>query len=57
MAMEKKKCTSCGLDITFMKEATSFPCPNCGEVTINRCAKCREGAVGYECPKCGFEGP
>lgn len=53
--MEEKKCTSCGVNVAFMKDATSFPCPECGK-QINRCAKCRKGSVGFKC-ECGFEGP
>ncbi|MEM3736983.1 MAG: zinc finger domain-containing protein [Candidatus Bathyarchaeia archaeon] len=34
-----------------------FPCPNCGEVTITRCQRCRALSRPYRCPKCGFTGP
>ena len=54
---EEKTCTSCGVKIAFMKDATSFPCPGCGDFTVNRCVKCRKGSVIFKCPKCGFEGP
>ncbi|MEM2970571.1 MAG: zinc finger domain-containing protein, partial [Candidatus Bathyarchaeia archaeon] len=35
-------CTSCNRIIGPGAEATKFPCPNCGEITIWRCSKCRE---------------
>ncbi|MGA8542264.1 MAG: zinc finger domain-containing protein [Thermoplasmata archaeon] len=50
------RCTSCGRAVPA-KGATQFPCPSCGEVTIGRCARCRDQSVPYHCPKCGFDGP
>jgi Zn-ribbon RNA-binding protein len=50
------KCTSCGRALRGAG-ATQFPCPNCGEVTIGRCSRCRDQSVMYHCPKCAFEGP
>jgi len=50
------RCSSCGRTVPA-KGATQFPCPNCGETTIGRCARCRDQSVLYHCPKCGFEGP
>ncbi|MGQ9726445.1 MAG: zinc finger domain-containing protein, partial [Candidatus Bathycorpusculaceae bacterium] len=34
-------CTSCGKPISPGTEATKFLCPNCGEILIRRCGKCR----------------
>jgi Zn-ribbon RNA-binding protein len=39
------------------KGAAHFPCPDCGEATLGRCARCRDQSVPYVCPKCGFTGP
>ena len=50
-------CSSCGKVITTFEKATKFYCPNCGEVLIWRCEKCRKFARPYTCPKCGFTGP
>ncbi len=50
-------CTSCGKTITVFENAAKFYCPNCGEVLIWRCEKCRVLARPYVCPKCGFKGP
>ncbi|MEM2961377.1 MAG: zinc finger domain-containing protein [Candidatus Bathyarchaeia archaeon] len=50
-------CTSCNRIIPPGTNATSFSCPNCGEVTIWRCSKCRQFRRQYKCPNCGFQGP
>ncbi|RLE94988.1 MAG: RNA-binding protein [Thermoprotei archaeon] len=50
-------CASCKKPIPPHERGTHFKCPNCGEVEIWRCYKCRKNAVPYVCPKCGFEGP
>jgi len=50
-------CTSCHRIIAPTTEATKFPCPNCGEIIIWRCSKCRKFGRPYRCPKCGFTGP
>ncbi|MBS7659548.1 MAG: zinc finger domain-containing protein [Candidatus Bathyarchaeia archaeon] len=50
-------CTSCGKPIPPATKATKFPCPNCGEIIIRRCEKCRNFGRQYKCPKCGFTGP
>ncbi|ABM81180.1 zinc finger domain-containing protein [Hyperthermus butylicus] len=50
-------CASCGRPITPWEKGVAFVCPNCGEVVIWRCARCRKMGVVYRCPKCGFEGP
>ncbi len=56
MAQQELRCTSCGRAVPA-PGATQFLCPNCAEVTIGRCARCRDQSVVYHCPKCGFEGP
>ncbi|RLE65117.1 MAG: RNA-binding protein [Thermoprotei archaeon] len=50
-------CSSCGKPIPPFERGTSFRCPNCGEVVIWRCYKCRRLVNPYICPKCGFKGP
>lgn len=50
------RCTSCGRAVPA-KGAVQFPCPQCGDAVIGRCARCRDQSVGYVCPKCGFSGP
>lgn len=51
-------CSSCNRVISPSEEGvTKFSCPNCGEVLIIRCAKCRYFGNEYQCPKCGFTGP
>jgi len=50
-------CISCGKPIVTFENAAHFYCPNCGEVLIWRCEKCRVFARKYKCPKCGFTGP
>lgn len=50
-------CTSCNRLIKPWERSVKFPCPNCGEVTIWRCEKCRLFARDYRCPKCGWRGP
>lgn len=59
MAQELKLpvCTSCGRPITPYERGVRFKCPNCGKITIWRCAKCRKLGNLYVCPNCGFEGP
>ncbi|MGM0510244.1 MAG: zinc finger domain-containing protein [Thermoplasmatota archaeon] len=49
-------CTSCGKTLVSLRN-TTFPCPECGNVTIGRCEKCRNQGEEYECPECGFRGP
>ncbi|MHC1635322.1 MAG: HVO_2753 family zinc finger protein [Candidatus Methanospirareceae archaeon] len=51
-----KYCTSCGVKLTGVG-FTVFPCPNCGQSEIRRCAKCRKQSNLYRCEICGFEGP
>ncbi|MCD6509439.1 MAG: DUF1610 domain-containing protein [Thermoprotei archaeon] len=50
-------CSSCRKPILPSERGVRFLCPNCGEVVIWRCAKCRKLVIPYRCPKCGFEGP
>lgn len=50
-------CTSCGKPIQPGTQATKFFCPDCGEIQIKRCGKCRQFGRTYGCPKCGFSGP
>jgi len=50
-------CSSCGRPIPPHERGVRFPCPNCGEVIIWRCPRCRKMVNPYKCPKCGFEGP
>ncbi|MDH5361777.1 MAG: zinc finger domain-containing protein [Aigarchaeota archaeon] len=51
------QCNRCHRPIVPGENGVNFPCPNCGKVTIWRCAKCRVLARPYVCPSCGFEGP
>ncbi|OYT40329.1 MAG: RNA-binding protein [Desulfurococcales archaeon ex4484_58] len=50
-------CSSCHRLMTPQEHGSSFPCPNCGQVIIKRCKKCRKLSVPYTCPNCGFHGP
>ena len=50
-------CTSCKRPIMPKEKGVKFYCPNCGQVTIWRCKRCRILVNPYKCPKCGFEGP
>jgi hypothetical protein len=50
-------CTSCRRPIPPYARAVRFMCPNCGEVEIWRCERCRKQGNLYVCPKCGFVGP
>jgi len=52
-----KVCSSCGRLIRPDEKAVVYYCPNCGEVEITRCSKCRKQTVTYVCPICGFNGP
>ncbi|MCK4844079.1 MAG: DUF1610 domain-containing protein [Candidatus Heimdallarchaeota archaeon] len=52
------RCTSCNRNISPSETgSTRFSCPNCNEVLIIRCNKCRRFGNQYTCPKCGFTGP
>ncbi|MEM0042734.1 MAG: zinc finger domain-containing protein [Thermofilaceae archaeon] len=50
-------CSSCRRPIAPYSRGVRFRCPNCGEVDIWRCEKCRKLVIQYVCPKCGFVGP
>ncbi len=50
-------CTSCRRLLRPDEKAVVFSCPNCGQVEIIRCYKCRKQTVKYTCPVCGFTGP
>ncbi|MBI2183925.1 MAG: DUF1610 domain-containing protein [Thaumarchaeota archaeon] len=50
-------CTSCNRPITPGEKAVKFYCPECGEVLIWRCEKCRKFSRSFKCINCGFEGP
>ncbi|MGQ9551876.1 MAG: zinc finger domain-containing protein, partial [Candidatus Bathycorpusculaceae bacterium] len=56
-ALSLATCTSCSKPLQPGTEATKFLCPNCGEIQIRRCGKCRKFGRQYKCPKCGFIGP
>ncbi|WNZ30387.1 MAG: DUF1610 domain-containing protein [Candidatus Bathyarchaeota archaeon] len=51
------KCMSCNRIIPPGEDSTKTLCPDCGEILIWRCAKCRQFGRHYKCPKCGFTGP
>ncbi len=57
MSVKKNTCLSCGHPIAPYENAVHFPCPNCGDVTIWRCERCRIMGKTYKCLKCDFEGP
>jgi len=50
-------CTSCHRPVNPKEHGASFMCPNCGQVVIYRCRKCRQLSIPYTCPNCGFKGP
>ncbi|MCW4055699.1 MAG: zinc finger domain-containing protein [Candidatus Bathyarchaeota archaeon] len=50
-------CSSCNRTIPTGTKAIKFSCPNCGEIVLWRCQKCRQFGRQYRCPKCGFTGP
>ena len=50
-------CTSCNRAITPNEKSVKFNCPECGDVIIWRCDKCRRFCRTYECIKCNFQGP
>ncbi|MCS4541675.1 MAG: zinc finger domain-containing protein [Euryarchaeota archaeon] len=51
----EKICTSCGGNLDL--GSIEFPCPNCGDVIIVRCSRCRQVSNRYKCVKCQFSGP
>ena len=48
----KKKCISCGKDISVVDKSAIFDCFNCGKVEIVRCGQCRKISSDYKCPEC-----
>ncbi len=52
--MEVLRCVSCHREVS--DDFVRFKCPKCGHEII-RCIECRERAVPWVCPNCGFEGP
>ncbi|NVM54066.1 MAG: DUF1610 domain-containing protein [Candidatus Helarchaeota archaeon] len=55
--IETPICASCGKIMIPREFAVKFSCPNCSNVTIWRCERCRQFARFYKCSKCDFEGP
>ncbi|MBY9009096.1 MAG: DUF1610 domain-containing protein [Candidatus Lokiarchaeota archaeon] len=56
-AYKKNMCFSCGRPIAPYEAAVHFPCPQCGDVTIWRCERCRTMGNQYTCLRCSFSGP
>ena len=50
-------CSSCKKRLTNDVGSVILNCPKCGKGKITRCKHCRQIAVKYTCPECGFEGP
>ncbi|MBN2155181.1 MAG: DUF1610 domain-containing protein [Candidatus Lokiarchaeota archaeon] len=57
MSYAQEVCNGCGKQLAPYENAVSFPCPNCGDIMIYRCERCRAFARPYKCPKCTFEAP
>ncbi|MHA1340652.1 MAG: zinc finger domain-containing protein [Promethearchaeota archaeon] len=57
MSYTQNTCNGCGRNIAPYENSVSFSCPNCGDVIIRRCERCRDFAREYKCQKCGFMGP
>lgn len=57
MSVKLPVCSTCNRPILPKDEAVKFVCPNCGEVVIWRCSKCRKFVREYKCISCGFVGP
>ncbi|MFO8019704.1 MAG: zinc finger domain-containing protein [Promethearchaeia archaeon] len=55
--LKKQTCSGCGRVITPVEDAVNFPCPECGDVMIWRCERCRDMGKSYTCLKCDFVGP
>ncbi len=55
--MNELHCLSCKKRATNIKGTARFMCPACSKYPIVRCTSCRENAVKYRCPECGFTGP
>ena len=56
-SMVDKVCNSCKADISIVPKSVEFSCPNCGNIKIIRCGKCRKISAEYKCEECGFVGP
>ena len=54
---KKNICFGCVRPITPYEPSVHFHCPQCGDVTIWRCERCRESGNSFRCLKCDFEGP
>ena len=50
-------CSCCNKIIKPTENAIRFNCPQCGDVVIWRCEKCKKFSRNYRCPKCDFIGP
>ncbi|MHA1595953.1 MAG: zinc finger domain-containing protein [Candidatus Baldrarchaeia archaeon] len=50
-------CSSCGRPILVDEACVKFPCPNCGQIILWRCEKCKKLTRPYKCPNCDFIGP
>ena len=50
-------CSSCNKPIMPGDKASRFNCPECGDILVWRCEKCRKFSREYRCINCGFEGP
>ena len=57
MSETNVKCTSCNRSIVNDSGLARFMCPSCLKYELVRCKSCRNKAVKYNCPNCGFEGP
>lgn len=57
MAELELKCTSCNRKVVNSTGLARFKCAECLKYEIIRCKDCREKAIKYVCPNCGFEGP
>lgn len=55
--LKKQTCAGCGRVIVPFEDAVSFPCPECGDVMIWRCERCRDMGKTFQCLKCDFIGP
>ncbi|MFH1450556.1 MAG: zinc finger domain-containing protein [archaeon] len=50
-------CTSCGANLQAENKKAEFKCPQCSEVVIGRCERCKKLSRTYTCSGCGFVGP
>lgn len=54
---QPEECTTCGKNLEAAESFVIFPCPQCGEVKLARCNRCKKLKNNYQCPECGFVGP